>query len=450
MNARALQTAALIFLLGAASAAPSAFGATSAPTLSVRAGVGGAARPGRWLPVNISITAGDAALRGAVSVEWGGATARRDIDLNAAAATEVTLFLRTIAASPGIRVTVIDAAGLVVASSDAALTLLPVDDPVTLCIGGAAVESACTVSVTDAEAPRAWRAYDLADEVVWPSAATAPSEQVAAYTLWRAARWWQDSGFVDPVVAPFDANSRLAARTALSLALTVGLLSALTALLSWRRTSVMWLVGVPVVVSAAGVGLVTRSSHDVDIQASSFVHQFAGVSQSLVFMKGDVEHPGAAVVEMAPDVEEASVDIGRGLQNAESSASLDGRPLYRYTAGRGVRQRFELTGTLNHEWLAVSRDGDGLVIANRAPFALSDCELRAENRVAIGPIAAGGSSRPVASSAPTPGDAVVCRLPSNWLKWSASGASVATRGSAFVILHVWPGIETTQVKNAAR
>ena len=343
-----------------------------------------------------------------------------------------------------------DASGNTVASTDAALTLLPVDDPVTLCVGGTAAETACTITIADAEAPSAWRAFDVADDVLWPGAGHAPREQANAYALWRAARWWQDSGFVDPVVAPFDTDSRLSQRTSASLALSISALIVLTALLSWKRAPVMWLLVVPIAVSAAGVALVTRSSHDVDIQASSFVHQFTGVAQALVFVKGEVEHPGAATLELTPDVEDASVDVGRGLQSAESGASLDGRARYRYTAGRGIRQRFELTGAVGREWLSISTGDAGLIVTNRAPFALSDCEFRSENRVPIGAIAAAASARAPAPPPPAPGDALVSRLPPNWLKWSAPGASVATRGTAFVILHVWPGIETATVRNAAR
>lgn len=448
MTHRALLPAALVLLLGAASAAPSAFGADTGPAISVRPGVGGAARPGRWLPVDVAISSGDTALHGAVVVEWGGALARRDIDMAAATTAHVTLLVRTIAASPSVRVTLATAGGSVAASSIAPVTLLPVDDPATLCIGETPASTTCTLRISDAETPTSWRGFDLADDVVWNSRTAWPGESSRAFALWQAARWWQNSGFVDPVVAPFDTDSRLSDRTSLSLAAFVASLFVLSGFAVWRRARVVMLLGVPLAVAAGGVALVTRSSRDVDIQSASFVHQFAGVPQSIVLMKGDVEHPGARALELVPDIADGSVDVVRGLQHSDSSASVDGRALYRNTAGRGVSQRFELNGTIDHEWLTVTSRGGEVVVENRSAVSLDQCQLRSAELVPIGTIGAGVTARIVASAPLAPGDAVVCQLPADWLTWSAPSAAIATRGSAFLIFHIWPA--PPAVPNAAR
>lgn len=440
MTLRALLLAALVFPVGAASAAPSHLW-VAGPALSVRAGMGGAARPGRWLPVAVDVAAGDTAWRGRLNVEWGGAVARRDVELVPASTIQITLFVRTIAASPVLRVTLTSTDGALAAATDTALTLVSVDGPIRLCIGDVAAE--CSVRLAAAEAPVDWRALDLADEVLWTEPPNATRrEALNAYALWQAERWWQDSGFVDPVVASFDTTSRLAERTSFALGVFVAVLLMGTAVTSRRRASVVLLLGIPLAITIGGVGLVARRSHDVDMHAASFVHEFAGLSESIVLMKGDIEHPGADRLELMPDVQLASLEVGDPQTN-ESTTSLDGRALYRAASGRGVRQRFELTGSLDGTWLAAATADGGVVIENRSPFALADCTLRSTNLVAIGAMGPGASVRAASAAPLAPGDAIVCRLPADWLKWSAPRAAVTTRGDAFVILHIWPGITTT-------
>jgi hypothetical protein len=452
VSRRALLSAALVLCFswfGAASAAPKPF--VAAPALSVRAGVGGAARPGRWMPVDVTVSAGDTPLRGAVVVEWGGAVARRDIDIAALSSTQVTLLARTIAATPAVRVSVVSAGGSVAASSETALTLLPVDDPATLCIGPAPDTAGCAVTIPESEAPASWRGFDLADEVIWDTTRSAASDAANALLLWRAARWWQDSGFVDPVVAPFDSTSRLSDRTSASLMAFVVTLVILSGLVTWRRAPLWLAAGVPLAVAVAGSALVTRSSRDVDMQAVSFVHEFAGVPQAIVLMKGEVEHPGASTLELTPEIDGATVDVVHGLQRTESAVSAEGRAIYRNTAGRGVKQRFELNGVVEGEWLRVTQRAGDLAIENHSQLALADCQLRSTDTRAIGPIAAGAVLHVARADALAPEDAVVCSLPADWMKWSARGASTATRGTAYLILHMWPATAAvSEVASAAR
>lgn len=448
MRVRALLIAALFFVpTGAASAAPSHLWSPAAPAIAVRAGVGGAARPGRWLPVDVTVSS-EAALNGTVTVEWGGAVARREISLDAASSERITILIRTIAASPNVRVSLTTSDGNV-AVADTPLTLLPVDEPLRLCIGDVPDSVECLIRIGDSEAPANARALDLADEVVWPARRVElPREPSRALSLWQATRWWQDSGSVDPVVQPFDRISRLSDRTALSLALFVGVLLFATTLAAWRRASAILLAGIPFAVSMAGVAVVTRSSRDVDIQSASFVHQFAGVSQSVVRMKAEVEHPGSEPVVLTPALTDASIDMLHGLQNTESVVTADGQTIYRNTAGRGARSRFELNGSLDREWLSVTT-ADGLVIRNNAPFSMSECQLRSDDVVDIGPIAAGAIAR-ITRAGLAPGDTIVCVIPPNWLEWKSPGANVRTRGSAFLVFHAWPGAASAQETHAAR
>jgi len=204
----------------------------------------------------------------------------------------------------------------------------------------------------------------------------------------------------------------------------------------------------PLAVTVGATALVARDSHDVDLQAASFVHQFQGVTQSMVVMNGEIEHPNGDLLELTPEISDATVDVVRSAEAMDSASETDGRGLYRHTAGRGTRQRFELTGTLDAEWLRVTTTAGGLAIENRSPETLTACEIRSNSRILVGDIAAGASVTTATTDPLAVGDAVVCALPPTWLKWSAAGATVHSRGSAFVVFHMQPAAPV--VADAAR
>lgn len=442
---------ALILLLGAAPAAPSRLWAATAPALTVRAGVGGVARPGRWLPVEVDVRAADTAFHGSIAVAWGTVVAHHDLDLAPSSTTHISLLVRTISASPGIRVSLIDTNGLATTTVDTPLSLVPFDQPATLCIGEVVKLTGCTARIAENEAPTTARALDFADDVIWSGSVTATNRDVArAVALARAVLWWRDSGSVDPIVAPFDTTSRLGNRTSAGLAVFIGALLLFTGIAAWRRASAMILLGTPIMLTVGGLAFVAQSSREVDIQAASFVHQFSGVTQSIVLMHGEVEHPGGYALELTPDLSDASVDVVRSAEAMDSATSAEGRGLYRHTAGRGVRQRFELSGVLDAEWLRVTEASGGLTIENRSPQTLGACEVRSKATVPFGDIAAGGTARIPLRGPLAAGDAIVCGLPPKWLSWSAPNATVRSRGSAFLVFHVPPDVSAQAVSNASR
>ena len=429
---------ALIVILGAAMAAPSHLWAADAPTMSVRAGVGGIARPGRWLPVEIDVRTNDAPFRGTVTVAWGAAISRRDVLIAAADRVRVSAFVRTIAASPGVRVSLIAPTGRIVATIDTPLTLVPTDAFATLCVGDVPAAEDCTTRLAPHEVPTNARAFEFADRILWAGEAEGSAPARAAVALARAAHWWRESGAVDPVVAPFDTGSRSADRTSALLGLYIALLVAVTATAAWRRAPAPLLLGLPLLTALGALLFVSRSPRDLDIQGASFVHQFAGVPQSIVVMNGEIEHPGAGSLDLMPELTDASVDVVRSAEDMDSASSSDGRAMYRHTAGRGVRQRFEINGTLDAAWLRVTRTPEGLDVVNDSPFVLTTCELRSVGPSALGDLQPGGSVRIAESALPTPGDEIVCRLPASWLGWSAANLQVRQRGTAFLLFHVPP------------
>jgi hypothetical protein len=235
----------------------------------------------------------------------------------------------------------------------------------------------------------------------------------------------------------------------MSLGLFVLVLLAASGAAAWRRAPAIVLAGLPLAATAAGVAFVTNSTRDVDIQAATFVHQFAGVPQPIVLMKGDVEHPSGRPLELTPDIAGASLDIVRGLQQFDGTTTADGRATYRHTTGRGVSQRFEMNGTAAEEMLSAGHRDGRLSVENRSAFPLSECQLRGTDVIEIGAIG-GGAVAEASVATVAPGDAIVCRLPPDWMKWSAGGATVTTRGNAFLIFHFWPGPSRPEAANAAR
>ena len=443
MSRLALLPVALLLSLGAASAAPSHFGPPSIGAgLSVRAGLGGVARPGRWLPVEVRVGNDASRVQGVLRVEWGDAVVLRDIDVAAGAAQHITVMLRAIAAAPMVHVSIDgDAAS---GSADAPVELAPLETPLTLCVGEAAATD-CSVRIAEDTAPSTWRGFDMADVVIWPAAAaSARHDAVQAFATWRAMRWLGDEGPADPVLPPFDRDTPAVRRLSIALGLFGCAVALLTALAAWRRAQLSLTLGLPVLLGPAawvwmlnpvGPGTVTTTS----AQMTSVVHQFAETAQSTFAAKIEVEHASTAMLSLQPQAADATLTTsGAGTVRSVSVENRDGQALYRDTAGVGARRRAALDGTLDTVWLEITATGTQWSATNRAPFALRDCHWRGTSLGAIGTIPPGAHVALHAASSPVAGDSVVCTLPSDWLSWAQASSPVDMRGQSFLVYHFWP------------
>lgn len=439
----ALLPAALLLSLGAASAAPSHFGPPEiADGLSARAGMGGVARPGRWLPVDVTIASQPSGVRGELRVEWGDAVVLRDLDITSGTDQHIVVLLRAIAAAPTVHVAVTSDSHT--ATIDIPVELAPLEEPLTLCIGEVSA-AACTVRIAEDAAPSTWRGFDVADAVMWPNAAQSPRHDATrALATWRAMRWLGDEGPADPVLPPFDARTPAIASLTLRLALLALAIVSLIAVMTWRRARVEVALGLPALIGVTASALLFTPSLLAQRDATSaqligVVHQFAGTPHITFAAKGEVEHSSAGPLWISPEAAEATVSTsGTGAVRGISTQDRDGRALYRATAGLGTRRRIAIDGTVNASWLEISAAAAQWFATNHAPFALRDCRWSAAPGEQIGTLPPGTRTALNRTTAPAPDDAIVCALPNDWLRWTTSSARVDVRGQTFFVFHFWP------------
>ncbi len=437
----ALLSAALVLSLGAASAAPSHLRSSESDAavvaLSARAGVGGVARPGRWLPVDVTITGGQRETRGVLRVEWGDDVALRDLDVAAGAAQHFTVFLRAIAAAPTVHLAM---SGPDAAELDVPVELAALEDPFTLCVGDVS-DPRCTVHVAEEAVPVAWRGLDIADVVLWPAAATSTRhDAVRAFSTWRAMRWLGDQGPADPVQPTFDTRTPSVSILMTRLALLALATTLATAIAAWRRARLAIAAGVPAFagIAAGALMLSPPALGSTAVQLNGVVHQFAGTSQSIMSAKAEIEHSRAAQLVVQTGFADATLTTtGAGATRTISLQDHDGRALYRATAGLGTRRRLTIDATIDEAWVGVTREGRRFIVSSHAPFVMSDCTWNGATAEAIGTLRPSGQAAIEPARAPEPGDTIVCSLPPDWLAWTADGSAVNVRGSSLLVFHFW-------------
>jgi len=432
VTARARFSAALLLALGAAVAAPSPVRAAEPARVIAHAGLHGSARPGRWLPVDVTITTADAPLRGTLTAEWGDAVTRQDVDLPPGATARLTLTLRAIAAAPTVQLSLTPATGDP-QRVDLPVAMLPVDATVQLCVGSVLAETPCTIHLAADDMPDAFRTFDLADTIISePDTSSSPTLAFA-----RAVRWWRDSAIADPTSIPFDRQSasldHLSAMLAGTLAL--GLFAVLAAV---HVPKSAWLVvGTPLVMGMGAAIWLATADAAPGLQVATVVHQFDGVSGSLVMARGEVEHSGSTV-ELTPTLTDGAIETDTATHRADSQTTRDGIPVYRAAAGLGTLRPFDLEGRTDAVWLAVGVATATTTLRNVSAESLTDCEWRGAVVESLGSLAPGDARR--IDHAPVPGDVIVCRVPPDVLHWRAPrSAGLDVRGSAFVMYHFWPG-----------
>lgn len=444
MARRALLIAALMCSIGAASAAPihlSEPSHTNTTRLSVRAGVAGLARPGRWMPVSIDVRAGSDGAVGTLRIEWGDAVVLRDVNVPAESTSHVEILVRAIAAGPVVRVT------LGPVAEDAPVRLVSADEPLTLCID--ATRDDCAASVSESELPSSARAFDLADLVWWPTpSSVAPAAARAAFQTWQAWREWSDSGAPDPVLPSIDTRSAIPSATAWTIFGSAFALAFSAGLAVWRRWP--WPIGVvpPIIVTAAATWQIVYagSAATVVINTAGVVHQFEGGPRAVVSLRGLVTHGRRGELTMAPALDDATLNASStGTPRSLSTEDAGGRAIYRASAGLGASRRFTIDGSIGAAWLDVRADaatnpnaGNSLHVRNLAPFPLEHCEWRGIDRVPVGALAVNSEARLTVSAALATGDTLVCSLPADWLRWTTADARVATSGHEFLVFHVSP------------
>lgn len=412
----------------ACAAAPALAGPTLAgPTLRGEAGLGGRARAGRWMPVTVVLESTEA-VSGQLSVDWGGAVARRALDLPAGARRTVAFMLRTgdprgrvdvtFSASDGPRTTAV-----------LPLTIDADDTTIVACIDGG---TGCTVPVVAAQAPRDWRAWDAADAVHPQASSVLDIAQQEAIARW-AGRRQGESYFGSPVdpraLAAQSPARRVAPWLLLALLLPLAIPVAVRHRPRWRAPLQLAAIGVAVV-GALGAG---RTGAASTLRHVTVVHAFPGTAATLAEarmaldiardgrLRATLESPGGWLESPGP---------GRSPQDIDG----DGHPFLGLDARLGATYRLDAEYPGPPSPVRVTRAADRVSVENIGPVALTDCAMPsgvdARGLTAIDPATTVTLTGTIA-----PGDVMRCAwdIPGPPL---ASTGSVRTDGASTLLLHL--------------
>jgi hypothetical protein len=423
-------------------AAPAAAAADA--RLRVDAGLGGFARPGRWMPVRVAVENGRGEIAGELVVEWGDARARRTVTLGSNARRQIDLLLRTPDVREGIVVRLV-ADGRTEQRIEMPVRIVRFDEPLVACIG--ATESAranapaCTVTLSADAAPASSRGYDAADDVVVQiDARSLPADRQRAIDLWRLVRTLDDSGGAS---RPREIDAADAVRPRLRAGFLLYLLAIPVVLVAIRRLSAdarhgYAAVAVLVVVATSTAAAVGRAGPGsaVTIRHSAIAHQFPGSSRSLVLMRGSAEYPTAGRFEVrAPFADAAIETTGTRGTREDQRYDDDGMPVLSGRFALGARKVFALEGVADLPIVDVSQHATSVHVSNVSDRALEECQVTTDGAVRpVGTLAA-GASLDIAGAAAQTELTVSCLAPASLLPFSATQHRVVTDGRLQLIVH---------------
>lgn len=429
---RPLAALLMTILATAAAAAPVHAGARA--DLSVQAGLNGIVRPGRWVPVTVTVTTGPSDITGRLIVEWGSARAFREVSLAAPSTRRFEFFLRTgdVRDRIGVR---LEAAGATPALADTAVTVIDAEDVVTLCIGDAQSGSRCTLTLPAADVPTSYRALDGVDAIVGRDSATGRSREVIQ--RWAALRRLEITGNSAPAAGalPSTGAAPHPASRGLWYAAAMLLLGGATPL--WRRRP---LTAYAVLVSTVGAGvaiaLMLGTRMPVTIRHASVAESFVGVSGSAVSTHVAIALPGTPGTLTVADPEATAPD--RSITGDVDDERFDESGALVLARGGRLGQT---VGTRIAAWtpsnvLAGTATPSGVRVTNVSSEPLSDCLLPAGFSPARVDTLAAGSSIDGQPDGTEVDPVAVCRSNTFPLALHYPGTSIEARGTTSLVLHL--------------
>jgi hypothetical protein len=341
-------------------------------SIRVAAGLDGAARAGRWMPVRVTLENQGAAASGDLVVRLGDARAVRAIDLPSPSRKTFDLYLRVPPAAEPI----------VVAQFGGATARQPIrlaadDGPFRLCVGTDPGNGPCAATIETASLPRSWRAYDAADEVFGLSATGLDGEQRTAFERWRAGRHWANStNMAPPVTAPSASGARTRAPQILTAYVALLALAAIVApMLRVRRTAVV-LLGVLTVAASAAVFADGRvgAAAAIGVDDAIVLRSGVGFAGTSLVSRGTATFPSAAAHTLRAAFPDGWIEA-RDAGALRREFDADGRLVVGGGFARSQRLVFEIEGFLDAPTLSAEWRGTALVLANVSPFDLTGCAL---------------------------------------------------------------------------
>ena len=436
-----------VFLLFAVlAAAPARAGQA---VITVQAGLGGLARPGRWMPVRVDVetrseTSADAAA-GEIVVEWGDARVRRALTLASPSHKQVELYIRTADARDSITVRVL------VADREMATTVTPVRlvapaEPLTVCVASVNTwptnGTTCAATINPESLPRSWRGYAAADDVVWPSGGkpTLTAEQHTALDRWRLVQAIEHAETT--VTSAGDVTPAAHALRRTSTAMLV--YAAALGVLVWplNRVRSRSLAVYPVIAGAAAAGSIVAIAAGrvgpgarIHVSQSAVVEQVAGKKGSSVLARAVAEFPAFGLVELRADGVDGAIAL-RGGARRDLRFDENGAPIVAGTYGLGATAAFEVEATGSFEPLSATFTETTVRVMNTSSHEMRDCRFGSGfSRQSVGRLAPGQHVEAVRQSAEIE-PVFSCRLDAAVVEFAESGRPVDNDGTAAIVLHL--------------
>lgn len=438
-------------LLPALSAAPATSAEVRDPQLRADAGLGGLARPGRWMPVRVAIENGGDALNGDLVLRWGDARVRRAIALTPGARQRFELYMRTTEVQDLVRIA-IETDGRDLSRLEVPIRIVRFDEPLLVCLGprpdrAISAGGSCDAALTSESAPSSWRGYDAADDVVADDTQTAlAADQQRAVGFWRAIRTLEDSGGISQ---PRDVEATDSVRPTLRLGFAIYLiaLSAAFATLRLLRARPVWKYAATtvIVISATSTALAIGRggpASAVTVRYAAIVHRFDSSPRSHVVLKGMAEFPGESRFEIRAPVDAGAFESrgARGVRD-EQQYDANGTPTLAGRFGLGARKVFAFEGDDELAIVDASKTDRGQRVTNVSGVTLDGCRVRGSpvsfDDRPIGSIQP-GASIDIAGAGKTRW--LTCVMQSAALNFTAAGQPVLNDGRVQLFVELAPDL----------
>ena len=373
MVARALVVAILATSFPARAASGAGPADTPGLQMSVSAGLGGAGRLGRWMPVVVDIDNRGDDIDGTLVIAWGNAQVLRRVSVPAPSRRSFTVLIRTGDVRDTATATLREGSRDSITAT-APVRVLTTDETFTLCVAGeGSPPHACSIVIPAAAMPREWRGYDTADEVLVADMSRLSAVQRDALLLWRGARAAENRGeTTHPGISIAEQSRWDSTRNVAGFyLLAVGLLT-----LYGCRSRRLHAVGVMAFLACAMsiTAWFYGRTLPVTIRHSTALRQYAGAPLVLVDMAAVAEFPTDGVYAITP-ILEGAMNVGPAYgPAAPQHFDAAGVPLLAGRFGLGATQPFQFEAT-GPGVVDVSQQGRRVRVTNTSLEELRDCEL---------------------------------------------------------------------------
>ena len=426
--------------------------AASGISVSADAGLGGLAKPGRWMPVRVVLRSDASALAGTLVVEWGSASLRRPVQIAAGATQTFELYLQTMEVGAAVSVR-LEANGAEIASATAPVRTLRVDEPFVLCVGPAPA-SACTAAQQVSMLPRSMRGYDAADRVEWSGddESMLRAEQQLALRRWRALRALDESGSLGATDRPRSVLPTVSRLSRTGRDVQAGIWAYLLALVGTGVLLARRRARLPVTLAALAAvtlgGSVTAMAVGafgpgaaVVVHHATLVQQLAGARGSLVTVQGAAVYPALDNFAVHAVLDDASFEtVTRSGEKAIREHDENGYPVMKGRFGLGDRRSFTLSGLSDYQPLTLKRRGSTFEVTNRSQADLSDCRFGDGTVAPNDGVLRAGAAVSVVLEDPIIGPVISCETLLAPVSFTAPPRDVRSTGRTMVAAYALPSV----------